>query len=103
MTIKKQGTVVTTGGIIYTPPQGTFANINNIRITNSAATNFNLELYRYTTTSGMKTLLYSFTLGSGDTLNDDTEYKLEAPDYLWLKPSVVTVQYTIQGIEIPLA
>lgn len=98
--ISAQGSVPITGGIIYTPAIGSNgAEVNNIKISNTAASAYTIEVYRYMAAAGTRVLLYKELLASGEYVDDDTIYQLNTGDYLYLIPSLVTVVYVITGLE----
>lgn len=97
--ISAQGTVPITGGIMYTPSSNSIGEVNNINICNVAATAYNVEVYRYMKEVGSLTLMFKLSLSSGDIVSKDITITLGEGDYLYLIPSVSTIEYIISGVE----
>lgn len=95
------GTIPTVLNVIYRPGEQKTGLISNIRINNTANSNWTIELYHYMATSKTTTLLYKYDLLAGQLLNDTTNYQVNVNDTLKAISSVNTAQFAIYGLEIP--
>lgn len=95
--IISQGLVVT-NKVIYTPKALHEGVITNIKIANTT-TPCTITLSRYIKSTNSISLLYEMDLDAGDTLNDDTEYKIKSLDYLYLEVSTNGTTFAVSGLE----
>lgn len=101
--ITNQGTVSTTGGIIFQTTNGYRAIVQHITITNTANLPFQLTLSLYRGATGTITQIYYFELSSGDLVYDEGVYELYTGDYLFADTNVSNTVYTMNGIQIDLS
>lgn len=88
----KQGTLSTTGTIIYTGTSNSFlSKISTIRIHNPAAYVITLDIYNAATAS--TTNIYTVTLSAGDTLTDSFNYALGLGDQLIITSDIAGSTY----------
>lgn len=101
--IYQQGETTQGGGIvIYTPERNNNASIATLNFTCKKNTSF--SLYRFTSVTGKKILIYSFDLNAGDLVTDTVGYHLgslseKEGDYLLLVAYTGQIIYTIEGLE----
>jgi len=96
--ISVQGTTLGDAGItIYAPQKDNRAIITAVNINFPAA--YIVSLYRHSALTGKKILLYTLSLNAGDIIDDSTGYNLNEGDYLYLKPVVGAVNWSVEGFE----
>lgn len=93
-----QGTLSTTGTILYTGGPGVplLTKVNVMRFNNASAYTLTLQKYEASTSSTIT--LYSLTLSAGDTVTDNLVYALEPGDQLIATSSIVGTTYYLYGI-----
>lgn len=83
---------------IYGPLTDNRASITAVNINNTEG-DYTFSLYRYVKKFDRKILLYTLVMDNGDILIDSTPYHLDAGDYLYLVPSIGSVNYVVEGLE----
>ncbi len=94
------GKITTELNNIYIVPTKKLGYITNIKINNTANTNYTIELYQYSNTTKKSVLLYKYELEAGKMLNDSFKYRLPAGDSFSAKASVNTVVFVMNGYEL---
>lgn len=98
--IASQGTVSTTGAIIYQPTVKYMAAIHNLTFNNTSGTAFNLTLRIYRASTSTSIQLYYMELLAGDFIQDGNQYELHEGDYLYAIASVTNTVFTVSGTEL---
>lgn len=95
----KQGSVSTSGTILYTGSSGgaLMTRILSIRFNNPGAYDLKLEKLDYATST--TNTIYDLSLSAGDTLTDNFTYALNPGDQLIATASITGTTYYVYGID----
>lgn len=97
--ISKQGSVSTSGTILYTGSSGgvLLTKVSTLRFNNPAA--YNLVLEKYESATATTSVIYDLSLSAGDTLTDNFTYALNPGDQLIATASITGTTYYVYGID----
>ena len=100
--IISEGTIQTTQQIILTPAAGKRTLISNIKINNTNANPYIIELKLLYPNNNSSRRLFKFFLNAGDIVDDDTQYELDVNCSIQaLTDQPNAVDYVISGEIIP--
>jgi hypothetical protein len=93
------GVLASGSTVIYTCPVG-LIKLVNFRFMNPAA--YTLKVTKLDLSAGVSTILYDLTLDAGDTVVDESNYKLNENDTITVESVPAGTEYLLQTITSPL-